>query len=179
MIQELDDQKLELIEAEQRHKEVINRLEKRFFDDKLRLQKEANRKIGELAAKAHNEAISNLKETTKEVYKENIRMTEALRYHVQDGEELKKLNEKLTTENKKLNESQELHNLIVKEKIEQSKLQADEVPEHNLDFKAPVQKSDNGTIPFSGSRRVRKRSRDYSTIGKRGAPRSQEHCKKA
>jgi hypothetical protein len=52
-MQELEYQKQELIETEKRHKEILAKLEKKFFEEKLRLQNEANRKIGELAAKAH------------------------------------------------------------------------------------------------------------------------------
>jgi hypothetical protein len=36
-----------------RHQDHINKLERKFFEDKIRLQKEANRKISELAANAH------------------------------------------------------------------------------------------------------------------------------
>jgi hypothetical protein len=42
-----------MVETEKRHKEIIARLEKKFFEEKMRLQKEANQKIGELAARAH------------------------------------------------------------------------------------------------------------------------------
>ena len=52
-MKELETQKLELIDVEKRHKEVVSRIEKRFFEEKIRLQKDANRKISELANKAH------------------------------------------------------------------------------------------------------------------------------
>lgn len=54
-------------------------------------------------------------------------MAEALRYHVQEGEELVKQNVSLSQNNRHLNEEKELHNVIVKEKILQSKQQAQEV----------------------------------------------------
>lgn len=53
-----------------------------FFEEKLRLEREASQKIAELAERAHTEAIANLDETTRSVYKENIRLNEALSYHV-------------------------------------------------------------------------------------------------
>ena len=133
MVQELEASKQELVDTEKRHKEILARLEKKFFEEKLRLQKEANRKIGELAAKAHKEAVLNLKETTKEVFKENIRMAEALRYHVEQGDELTKANTKLSVTNRQLEEEQDLHNVIVKEKIHQTKEQTQEVVFDNLD----------------------------------------------
>lgn len=102
-------------------------MEKKFFEEKIRLQKDANRKISELATKAHKEAVANLKETTKEVYKENIRMVEALAYHVQEGEELKKENARLSSQNKSLLEAKDLHDVIIKEKILQHKQQSQEI----------------------------------------------------
>ena len=40
-------------QMERRYRETIAKMEHRFFEEKLRLQKEANRKISELAVKAH------------------------------------------------------------------------------------------------------------------------------
>ncbi|KAJ3107444.1 hypothetical protein HDU97_004040 [Phlyctochytrium planicorne] len=132
LLRELEYQKQELADTERQHKEVIARMERKFFEEKIRLQKEANRKISELATKAHKEAVANLKETTKEVYKENIRMAESLRYHVQEGEELSKQNAMLLRANRQLIEEKDLHNVIVKEKILQAKQQAQEIKDLNL-----------------------------------------------
>jgi len=68
-----------------------------------------------------------LKQTTKEVYKENLRMADALRYHVMEGEDLQKLNNQLSITNKQLLEEKDLNSIIVKEKIMQSKKQNDQV----------------------------------------------------
>ena len=54
-----------------------------FFEEKIRLEREASQKIAELAERAHTEAIAKLDETTRSVYKENIRLNEALTYHIQ------------------------------------------------------------------------------------------------
>ncbi|KAJ3128779.1 hypothetical protein HK098_003545 [Nowakowskiella sp. JEL0407] len=134
LLKDLETQKLELIDTEKRHKEIITKMERKFFEEKIRLQKDANRKISELATAAHKEAVTNLKKTTKEVYKENLRIAEALRYHVQEGEELKKLNQKLLVENRRLKEESELHDVIVKEKILQNKQQSSEI----LDLRSKV-----------------------------------------
>ncbi|KAJ3224222.1 hypothetical protein HK099_000083 [Clydaea vesicula] len=127
LLKDLESQKLELQDTEKRHKEIVAKMERKFFEEKIRLQKDANRKISELATKAHKEAVANLKETTKEVYKENIRMAEALSVHVQEGEELKAKNLRLTEQNRFLLEEKELHNVIVKEKILQYKQQCQEI----------------------------------------------------
>ena len=54
-----------------------------FLSEKQRLEKEASEKIAELAERAHTDAIANLDEPTRSIYKENIRLNESLRYHVQ------------------------------------------------------------------------------------------------
>ncbi|KAJ3395714.1 hypothetical protein CcCBS67573_g05106 [Chytriomyces confervae] len=131
MLKELEYQKDELADTQRQHKETITRMERKFFEEKIRLQKEANRKISELAAKAHKEAVVNLNETTKEIYKENIRMAESLRYHVQEGEELAKQNKVLQLANRQLMEEKDLHNVIVKEKVLQVKQQAQEIKDLN------------------------------------------------
>ncbi|TPX67745.1 hypothetical protein SpCBS45565_g03666 [Spizellomyces sp. 'palustris'] len=127
LLKELEEQKLQLADTERRHKDTVARMERKFFEEKIRLQKEANRKISELATKAHKEAVANLKETTKEVFRQNIRMAEALRYHVQEGEDLGKTNSRLSNVNKQLLEEKDFHDVIVKEKILQTKQQTKEV----------------------------------------------------
>ncbi|KAI9208040.1 uncharacterized protein BJ171DRAFT_636549 [Polychytrium aggregatum] len=127
LLRELELQKVELSDAEKRHKDTVARLERKFFEEKIRLQKEANKKISELATRAHNEAVANLKETTKDVYKENQRMAAALRSHVQEGEELAKQNAELKEHNRQLCEDRDMHNVIVKEKISQTRQQMEEI----------------------------------------------------
>lgn len=117
LLKELESQKQELVDTELHHKELVTRMERKFFEEKIRLARDANRKISELATKAHKEAVSNLKDTTREVYKENLRMTEALAYHVNEGAELRRINNQLTAENKVLTDEKQLHDVIFKEKI--------------------------------------------------------------
>jgi len=127
LMQELERKNKDMIELEKTNKDKIERLEKKFFEEKVRLQKETNIKLAELASKAHQEAILNLKQTTKEVYKENLRMADALRYHVMEGEDLHKMNTQLSITNKQLLEEKDLNSIIVKEKIMQSKKQNDQI----------------------------------------------------
>ncbi len=42
---------------EKEHKDQITHIEQKFFEEKMRLQQESNKKIEELAEKAHDEAI--------------------------------------------------------------------------------------------------------------------------
>lgn len=73
------------------------------------------------------EAVINLEETSKEVFKENQRMSEALRYHVIEGDELNKTNAQLSQTNRHLSDEKEIHNVVVKEKIMQCKQQSETV----------------------------------------------------
>ena len=59
----------------------------------------------------------NLESTTKDVYKENIKISEALLHHVKDGEELGRINAELFIQNKQLLHEREMNQMIVKEKI--------------------------------------------------------------
>ncbi|KAJ3017888.1 hypothetical protein HKX48_003303 [Thoreauomyces humboldtii] len=132
LIKELDQQRQLMTDTERRHSETVARMERKFFEEKIRLQKEANRKISELATKAHKEAVANLKETEKEVFRQNIRISEALQYHVQEGEEMAKTNAELVLVNRQLLDEKNLHDVIVKEKITQTKQQAREIKELKL-----------------------------------------------
>lgn len=121
MQKELDDMKESLYLKEQNHKESLEKVERKFFEEKIHLQDEASRKIAELAERAHTEAITNLDETTKSIYKENVRLNEALNYHVKYGEDLATAKKNLSIENKKLNSEKEMNSLIVEEKVIQTK----------------------------------------------------------
>ena len=133
MIKDLEIQKAEVLDLERRHKESITRMEKKFFEEKIRLQKDANRKISELAMRAHKEAVANLDETTKSVYRENMRMVEALHHHVLLGEDLERQNKDLAEMNKRLVDEKETHDIIIKEKIVQNKY-------HNMEIKTLQEK---------------------------------------
>ena len=58
MQQQLDKLKEVLAESEKDHDKAMSGMEYKFFEEKLRLQKEANRRIAELAGKAHDEAVA-------------------------------------------------------------------------------------------------------------------------
>ncbi len=46
-----------MILNEKEHKDNLSRIEQKFFEEKMRLQVEANKKIEELAEKAHDAAV--------------------------------------------------------------------------------------------------------------------------
>ena len=57
MQQQLDRLRSSLEVSAHDHKTTLSHMEQKFFEEKLRLQKEANRRIAELAEKAHAEAV--------------------------------------------------------------------------------------------------------------------------
>lgn len=123
MQRELDEIKDGMFSTEKKHKDILGNMEEKFFEEKIRLQQEANRKIAELAERAHAEAVSNLDETTRSVYKENVRVNAALEYHVAESKDLKKVKETLEVENQELETEKELNGMIVQEKVVESKHQ--------------------------------------------------------
>ena len=46
-----------MISDEQEHKQTVEKLEQKFFEEKMRLQQESNKKIEEIAARAQDEAL--------------------------------------------------------------------------------------------------------------------------
>ncbi|KAK3093033.1 hypothetical protein FSP39_010308 [Pinctada imbricata] len=129
MQKELDDIKESMYNANRDHKSTLTRMEQKFFEEKMRLQQEANQKIAELAERAHTEAIANLDETTKSVYKENVRLSEELNYHRKEAETLKKMRDRLLEENESLKGDKELNDMMVQEKIVQVKNQKEQIRE--------------------------------------------------
>ncbi|KAJ1505286.1 hypothetical protein HMI54_006108 [Coelomomyces lativittatus] len=123
LLKETETQKAQMEEMEQRYKESIVRIERKYFEEKLRMQKETNKHISELAASAHREAVAALDETTKEIYRENLKLTDELKNHVTSEEEIMKQNSKLTKLNSQLSQQKETNDLIVREKISMTKAQ--------------------------------------------------------
>ena len=57
MQKELEEIKEAMILNEKEHKEHMERVEQKFFEEKMRLQIDANKKIEELAERAHDAAV--------------------------------------------------------------------------------------------------------------------------
>ncbi|XP_064623880.1 basal body-orientation factor 1-like [Lineus longissimus] len=129
MQKELDEIKESMHVANRDHKGTLTKMEQKFFEEKMRLQQEANQKIAELAEKAHTEAIANLDETTRSVYKENVRVSEALNYHMREGDQLKKIKHTLDEENETLKGDKELNEMMIQEKVVQSRNQKHQIKE--------------------------------------------------
>lgn len=58
MQRELDEIRDTMFLSNREHKEESSRLEQKFLEERISLQKEADQKISELADRAHQEAIA-------------------------------------------------------------------------------------------------------------------------
>lgn len=123
MQHELDEMRDLLFQERKQSREGINSIEHKYFEEKLRLQSEASRQIAELAERAHNEAVQNLDETTRNIYRENVRLTESLSLHMKESEELKKTLADLENRAEGLSANQEMNESITREKVQQVKNQ--------------------------------------------------------
>ncbi|MBN3298777.1 BBOF1 factor, partial [Amia calva] len=126
---ELADMRESMYVADKDHKDTLARMEYKLFSEKCRLEKEAELRIAQLAERAHNEAIVQLDDAARSVFKENVRLNEALSYHMKEAEELKKMTVALAEENDTLAQHKETSELLVQEKVSQQKQQKEEIKE--------------------------------------------------
>ncbi|CAF1658728.1 unnamed protein product, partial [Didymodactylos carnosus] len=86
----------------------------------------------------------SLDETSKNVYKENVSLTESVRIFKTELDELQKMKEILLRQNANMNSEKELNELLVKEKVEQSQKQNKSIKE----LKDKVQFLENSLTQF-------------------------------
>ncbi|XP_051507897.1 basal body-orientation factor 1-like [Myxocyprinus asiaticus] len=119
MEQELKNMKETMDNADLEHKKMLARMEQKFFNEKVHLEKEAEQKIAVLAERAHNEAIVHLDNASRSVFKENVRLNKALGYHIKEVEDLRKRNAVLAVENDTLTLHEERSQLIMNDTVSQ------------------------------------------------------------
>jgi len=78
--------------------------------------------------------LSNLDETAKSVLKENVRVTEALASHIDEADQLRDQVRKLEYENRQFRNDQELSEMLIQQKVAQSRRNKQTVKEvtHSL-----------------------------------------------
>lgn len=121
MSREIDTLKDALLHAKREHKSVLYKLERRFLEEKLKLQDTAKQQIAVLSEQAHSQAVANLDETTKQMYKNSAHMAEVLNTQVKDSDAMRTKLENLQKENQKLQQGNELHEKIMYDKIQEAK----------------------------------------------------------
>ncbi|XP_052595268.1 basal body-orientation factor 1 isoform X1 [Peromyscus californicus insignis] len=116
---ELEDLKENLRNSERKHQETLRRLESRFFEEKHRLEQEAEKRIVMLAERAHHEAVVQLNTAGRNVFKENVFLHKALTYHLKEADIRQKNSKKLQESHSCLLHQKEINELLIKEKIMQ------------------------------------------------------------
>ncbi|KAK0136393.1 Basal body-orientation factor 1 [Merluccius polli] len=113
--------------ADRNHMENLGRVETKFFTEKLRLEKEAEQRLAQLAESAHDEAIVKLDDASRSVFKENVRLNEALNYHMKEVEDVKKLAVSLAEENASMTMDKGTDALMIKKNAAQMKAYREEI----------------------------------------------------
>ncbi|XP_067939159.1 basal body-orientation factor 1-like isoform X2 [Watersipora subatra] len=148
MQRELDEIKDAMFLADREHKAETGRMTQKFEDEKVAMQQDTNHKISELADRAHQEAITNLDETTRSVYKENVRLTEALRFHKKEGDNYRKTNQELEAGILQLRQKQEETEMNVQEKVSSSQKQRQQITKAEEKITALEEAINNMSVKF-------------------------------
>ncbi|XP_037341588.2 basal body-orientation factor 1-like [Pungitius pungitius] len=127
MEQELIDIKENMDVAEKDHRESLNKLERKFFIEKVRLEEEAEKTIALVEERAHNKAIVKLDDASRSVFKENVRLNEALKYHIKESEQLQILTNSMFKEKTSLALDKNTLELMVKKNAAQMEAQNKEL----------------------------------------------------
>ncbi|XP_040917237.1 basal body-orientation factor 1-like [Toxotes jaculatrix] len=127
MEQELNDIRESMAIADKEHRENLNKMERKFFNEKAHLESEAEQTIALVVERAHNEAIVQLDDASRSVFKENVRLNEALKYHIKETEDLQKLTNSLSRQNASLELDKNTFELMVKKNAAQMEAQKDEL----------------------------------------------------
>ena len=111
------------------HKLALDNLERKFLEEKNRLQKEYKQMLAEMKKASQEEAVERLDQSTKKILFENRRMAEELRLQVGETDELQKAKKTLEEETKKLRREVALNEQSVKEYAKQGFRQSKEIKE--------------------------------------------------
>merc|ERR1719219_3134751 len=121
MQEEIETIKRALVQTTENHEQSIQQMERKFFDEKIKLEKVAGNRIAELAERAHSEAVRQLDVTTRQVYQDNVRLTDALSKHIEENTQIRKDNEILKDSSEKLQLEIQTNDKTIKRKILETK----------------------------------------------------------
>jgi len=118
------------------HKLQMEALERKFLEEKNRLQKEYKQMLAEMKKSSQEEAVERLDSSTKKILFENRRMAEELRLQVAETDALQKTKKVLEEEGKKLRREVSLNEQAVKEYAKQGFRQSKEIKELSAKVKS-------------------------------------------
>merc|ERR1719219_2918027 len=132
MQEEIEQIKKHLYKTTLEHENSVQNMERKFFDEKIKLEKEAGNRIAELAERAHSEAVRQLDVTTRQVYRDNVRLTDALSKHIEENTQIRKDNDNLRDSSEKLQLEIATNEKTVKRKILEARFYKDKATEMQL-----------------------------------------------
>jgi hypothetical protein len=95
---ELADVKAANVEIQRNFETELETRETKFYEEKVRMRVEAEAEISALAERAHASAVAGLDETTRNTYKENVRLEEELHVNKLENTRLAAANQRMITE---------------------------------------------------------------------------------
>ncbi|KAK0676508.1 BBOF1 factor, partial [Pygoscelis papua] len=116
MEKELEDLKESMEISNRRHQEVVVRLERRFLEEKKRLEDDVEKKQIMMAETAQREAVLQLNSTGREVFK-NVRLHGAFAYQLKEIMELQKIKQKLEEDKTLLLKEKETNEGLIRKKV--------------------------------------------------------------
>lgn len=116
-----------LLDEQDANKEAMTVMERKFFEEKARLQKEYKQMLAEMKKASQEEAVERLDASTKKILFENRRMAEELRLQIRETDELQKVNKATEEDNRRLKREVALNDQAVKEYAKQGHRQAKEI----------------------------------------------------
>jgi len=132
----LEQGEAERQEMAESHKLALENLERKFLEEKNRLQKEYKQMLAEMKKSSQEEAVERLDSSTKKILFENRRMAEELRLQVGETDELQKAKKGLEEETKRLRREVALNEQSVKEYAKQGFRQSKEIKELSAKVKS-------------------------------------------
>ncbi|XP_077123509.1 basal body-orientation factor 1 [Ranitomeya variabilis] len=151
---ELDEIKDRLLKATKDHEKALSAREKHFIEEKQRLEKEAEKKILLLAEEAHTEAVTQLGDVGRSVFTENVRLREAISYHMKESHELQKTLLQLQEEKKQLRLDKKTNQQLLEEKIHEisernSQIQSYQLRIRTLELALESNQQKEPTLPMT------------------------------
>ncbi|XP_010076557.1 PREDICTED: basal body-orientation factor 1, partial [Pterocles gutturalis] len=119
MEKELEDVKKSMEISNRRHQEVVVRLERRFLEEKKRLEDDVEKKQIMMTETTQHEAVLQLNSTGREVFKENACLHSACAKQLKEAMELQKIKQKLEEDKTLLLQEKETSEGLIQKKIVQ------------------------------------------------------------
>ncbi|NXO47642.1 BBOF1 factor, partial [Aramus guarauna] len=129
MEKDLEDLKESMEISNRRHQEMIVRLEKRFLEEKKRLEEDVEKKQKIMTETTQHEAVLQLNSTGREVFKENVRLRNTFAYQLKETMELQKIKQKLEEDKALLLQEKEITEGLIQKKILQISCQKAQIGE--------------------------------------------------